>query len=148
MDSLFTTRDPTYHKNLKRPVAQLFSMTNMKNYEIYTDECTRIFIDTMRELQGQPVDLGAWIQWYAFDVIASITFQRRFGFLENRYDVDHMIADLDFAFLYAKIIGQFPNLHPYLVGNKTLLKTLERLGIGPPDPLARFLNVYSIHLHY
>ncbi len=141
MDSLFSTRDSAYHKNLKRPVAQLFSVTNMKNYEIYTDECTKLFIDTMQELQGQSVDLGAWLQWYAFDVIASITFQRRFGFLEQRRDVDNMIGDLDFAFLYAKVIGQFPRLHNYLVGNKTLLHVLERLQVGPPDPLARFLKV-------
>lgn len=33
MDSLFSTRDPVYHKALKVPVAQLFSMTNMKNFE-------------------------------------------------------------------------------------------------------------------
>lgn len=142
MDSLFSTRDPTYHKNLKRPVAQLFSMTNMKTYEIYADECTKIFIDRMRELAGSPIDFGAWLQWYAFDVIASITFQRRFGFLEQRRDVDHMIGDLDFAFNYAKVIGQFPGLHKYLVGNKTLLNILARLKVGPPDPLKRFLKVW------
>ena len=37
MDSMFTTRDPLYHKHLKTPVAQLFSMTNMRNYETYVD---------------------------------------------------------------------------------------------------------------
>ncbi|RVX69338.1 hypothetical protein B0A52_06933 [Exophiala mesophila] len=141
MDSLFTTRDPVYHKNLKRPVAQLFSMTNMKAYEVYADECSQLFIDAMTELQGQSIDLGAWLQWYAFDVIASITFQRRFGFLEQRKDVHHMIQDLDFAFLYAKLIGQFPNLHKWLVGNKTLMNTLNRLFGELPDPLSRFLKI-------
>lgn len=144
MDSLFTTRDPEYHKNLKRPVAQLFSMTNMKAYEVYADECSQLFIDAMTELQGQSIDLGAWLQWYAFDVIASITFQRRFGFLEQRKDVHHMIQDLDFAFLYAKLIGQFPHLHKWLVGNKTLMNTLNRLFGELPDPLSRFLKVRTI----
>lgn len=142
MESLFSTRDPTYHKTLKRPVAQLFSMTNMKNYETYADECTKIFIDAMRDLQGQPIDFSAWLQWYAFDVIASITFQRRFGFMEQRRDMDHMIGDLEFALQYSKVGGQFPQLHPWLIGNKHLMHTLERLGIGLPDPLSCFLKVW------
>ena len=81
MELMFTTRDPVFHKAFKQPVAQLFSMTNMKNYETYADECTEIFIKAMRDLEGQAIDLSVWLQWYAFDVIASITFQRRFGFL-------------------------------------------------------------------
>ena len=141
MESLFSTRDSTHHKNLKRPVAQLFSMTNMKNYEIYADERTKIFIDTMRELQGQPIDLSAWLQWYAFDVIASITFQHRFGFMEQRRDIGNMIGDLDFGLGYAKIVGQFPGLHPWLVGNKDLIDTMEKIGLPLPDPLSSFLKV-------
>ncbi|KAJ9654367.1 hypothetical protein H2198_006599 [Neophaeococcomyces mojaviensis] len=95
MDSMFTTRDPSSHKALKTPVAQLFSMTNMRNYEIYVDKYSEIFIKSMKDLQEQPVDLAIWLQWYAFDVISSLTFQRRFGFMENRKDVDNMIAGLD-----------------------------------------------------
>lgn len=143
MESLFATRDATYHKTLKRPVAQLFSMTNMKNYETYTDECTKIFIDAMRDQQGQLVDLSVWLQWYAFDVIASITFQRRFGFMEQRRDIDNMIGDLDVALQYSKVGGQFPEIHPWLIGNKTLINTLERLGMGLPDPLSSFLTVFT-----
>lgn len=144
MPSLFSTRDPEYHKALKRPVAQLFSMTNMKNYETYINECTKIFMDTMHELQGQPVDLGSWLQYYAFDVIASITFQRRFGFMEQRTDIGHMIGGLHFALRYGKIVGQFPGFHPWLVGNKRLLNAIEALGVTLPDPLAQFVKVRTV----
>jgi hypothetical protein len=144
MQSLFATRDSAYHRTLKRPVAQLFSMTNMKNYEIYTDECTSIFMKVMREWQNQPIDLSSWVQFYAFDVIASITFQRRFGFMEQRKDIGNMIGDLHFALQYGKIIGQFPGLHPWLVGNKWLLSTLKGLGMDLPDPLAQFVKVFAL----
>lgn len=147
MQSLFATRDSAYHRTLKRPVAQLFSMTNMKNYEIYTDECTRIFMQSMRELQKKPVDLSVWLQFYAFDVIASITFQRRFGFMEQRKDIGNMIGDLHFALQYGKVIGQFPVLHPWLVGNKWLLSTLKGLGMNLPDPLAQFVKVLGLSGH-
>jgi cytochrome P450 len=76
--SLFTARDPAYHSALKKPVAQLFSMTNMKNYEAHADERTAIFLNSMKDLQGKPVDLATRLQWYAFDVIGNITFQSRF----------------------------------------------------------------------
>ncbi|OAP60320.1 hypothetical protein AYL99_05322 [Fonsecaea erecta] len=84
---VFTEREPLAHRNLKRPVAQLFGMTNMRNYEPYADECTAIFINAMRDLEDQPIELSVWVQWDAFDVIASMTFQHRFGFLEELRDI-------------------------------------------------------------
>lgn len=141
MPSMFSARDPSYHRNLKIPVAQLFSMTNMKNYESYADDCTRIFIEAMRDLEGKPVDAAVWLQWYAFDVIASITFQRRFGFMEQRQDLDSMIGGIDTALQYIKIIGQYPKLHAWLLGNRPLMKVLKTLIPNLPDPLGSFLTV-------
>ena len=138
---MFSTRDPMYHKKLRRPVAQLFSMTNLKNYETYVDECNGLFVEGMREKQGQVVDLGSWLQYYAFDVIAYITFQRRFGFLDKRGDVDNMIADLDAVQDYIRIVGQIPWVHSYLLGNRTLVRLLKTLLPGLPDPLFTFLRV-------
>lgn len=140
MESMFTSRDPTYHKALKSPVAQLFSMTNMRNYETYADECTGIFIESMCKLQGQPVDLAIWLQWYAFDVIASITFQRRFGFMEDQKDVDSMISGLDAGLQYVKVVGQFPAWHAWLMGNRPLMKLLTTMIPNLPDPLGRFIE--------
>ncbi|KAL5366583.1 cytochrome P450 [Aspergillus floccosus] len=39
-----------------------------------------------------PVDLHTWLQWYGCDVIGAITFQERFGFMEERKDVRGMIG--------------------------------------------------------
>ena len=140
MPSVFSARDPTFHKNLKVPVAQLFSMTNMKNYEQYADECTEIFYNAMRDLEGTAVDLAVWLQWYAFDVIACITFQRRFGFLEQRADVGSMMAGIDFVLHYVKIVGQYPGLHPWLVANRTFMKIVTTMFPNLPDPMSSFLQ--------
>jgi hypothetical protein len=142
LDSLFSTRDPVYHKNLKRPVAQLFSMTNMRNYEPYADECSAIFIDSMRDMQNRVVDLSTWLQWYAFDVIACITFQRRFGFMEQRADINNMIGDLDGIFSYVKVVGQYPKLHPWLMGSRAFVSAVKRLLPNLPDPVYTFLKVF------
>ncbi|KAF5562345.1 hypothetical protein FNAPI_3241 [Fusarium napiforme] len=73
-------------------------------------------------LTGQRLDLAHWLQWYAFDVIGSITFQRRFGFLERRHDVDEMISKINDGLELVKIIGE--NYWPDTMGK--FLKKLQR----------------------
>jgi cytochrome P450 len=147
MDSMFTIKEPAQHKFLKSSVAQYFSMTNMRNYEKYADECTDIFIKAMKDLEGQQLDLAIWLQWYAFDVIGSITFQSRFGFMEQRKDIDSMIARIDAGLkYYVGIIGQFPHLHPYLGGNTKLTNFLTSHIQGAKDPLRGFFDVYYSYI--
>lgn len=90
----------------------------------------------MKDLEGQPVDLGAWLQWYAFDVIGAITFQRRFGFMEKREDVLGMIEGIDGALWYGATIGQVPEFHPWLMGSLLVSKfvTTQPL-VKVSDPL-------------
>ncbi|OJJ66033.1 hypothetical protein ASPBRDRAFT_79448 [Aspergillus brasiliensis CBS 101740] len=107
MPSMFSIRDPAQHQALRRPVAQKFSMSSIRAMEPFADECTDIFLDSMRTLEGQVVDLGDWLQWYAFDVIGAITFQRRFGFMERQEDVLDMISSIDSSLRYAALIGQY-----------------------------------------
>ena len=142
MPSMFTARDPAYHTALKRPVSQKFSMTSIKAMEPLADECTSIFLEAMRELEGKEINLGVWVQWYAFDVIGAITFQRKFGFLEERRDIGCMIGDIETVLKYAAIIGQIPDWHPYLVGNLCLFKFLGwQKAVKIPDPLRTVVRV-------
>ncbi|KAK1484646.1 hypothetical protein CTAM01_12890 [Colletotrichum tamarilloi] len=139
MQSLFTAIDPEMHKALKRPVAQKYSMTSIRTLEYLVDPCTKMFTDAMTDMQGQVVDLGTWVQWYAFDVIGAITFSRRFGFMETRSDVNDVISGIETGLMYGGIIGEVPSLHKYLLGNITLRKVMEKLGV--PDPLPIVMNM-------
>lgn len=142
MNSLFTTRDPAHHKALKRPVAGKFSMTSIRTMEPLVDECSEIFVESMKDLEGQSLDLGAWLQFYAFDVIGMITFNRRFGFMEECKDILNMISSLEFGLKYAGIVGQVPYLHPWLVGNQSMMKAIGRIPfIQLPDPIRSFVEV-------
>lgn len=142
MPSMFTIRDPVAHQALRRPVAQKFSMSSIKSLEPFADECTSIFLDAMKDFQGQKVDLGVWLQWYAFDVIGAITFQRRFGFMEKREDVMGMISGLELGLKYAGIVGQVPALHPWLMGNSWVTKLLTAQPfVEIADPLRTMVNV-------
>ncbi|GKZ24779.1 hypothetical protein AbraIFM66951_002001 [Aspergillus brasiliensis] len=125
MASMFSVRDPAQHRALRRPVAQKFSMSSIKLMEPLVDECNEIFFRAMRSLEGHPVDLSTWLQWYAFDVIGAITFQRRFGFMEEQRDIHGMIGAIDSGLHYASIIGQIPAVHPWLMGSRVVAKVLE-----------------------
>ena len=76
----------------------------------------------MHELAGQPLDLGEWLQWYAFDVIGNITFSQTFGMLKNRGDRRKFIANLKAGNKYNTAVGQIPGLHGYLLGNAKLME--------------------------
>lgn len=136
MASMFSTRDPSYHQALRRSVSQKFAMSSIRALEPFADECSAIFLRAMDDMEGQLVDLGAWLQWYAFDVIGAITFQRRFGFMEKRQDILGMIDAIDKSLRYAGIVGQVPELNCWMMGNRwvsSLLATQPFVNI--PDPL-------------
>ncbi|GJN75823.1 hypothetical protein PLICBS_009929 [Purpureocillium lilacinum] len=136
MPSMFSVRDPAEHQALRRPVAQKFSMSSIKAMEPFADDCTDIFMEAMADLEGQDIDLGVWLQWYAFDVIAAITFHRRLGFMEQRRDVHNMIDDIGKALEVAALIGQVPSIHPWLMGNKWFAKFIAwQPVVKVPDPL-------------
>ncbi|KAL3958241.1 hypothetical protein ACCO45_006403 [Purpureocillium lilacinum] len=136
MPSMFSVRDPAEHQALRRPVAQKFSMSSIKAMEPFADDCTDIFMEAMADLEGQDIDLGVWLQWYAFDVIAAITFHRRLGFMEQRCDVHNMIDDIGKALEVAALIGQVPSIHPWLMGNKWFAKFIAwQPVVKVPDPL-------------
>lgn len=143
MDSMFTEIDPEEHRALKRPVAPKFSMTSIRTLEYLVDPCSEIFSNAMLDLQGQVVDLGVWVQWYAFDVIGAITFARRSGFMERREDVNGVISGIERGLQYAGLIGQVPKLHDYLLGNSVFRNFLERVLPGrDPIPIVTQVSTF------
>lgn len=127
MASMFSTRSPAEHKHLKTAVASKFSLTSLRDMEPFVDECSDIFLDAMRDLAGTPVDLGEWLQWYAFDVIGAITFRQRFGFMEKRQDVENMISGIETGLWYGALVGQVPGLHALLLGQQWVMNLLDRV---------------------
>lgn len=67
--------------------------------------------------QNKPVDLGTWLQYYAFDVVGEFTFGKKLGFLQEGHDVDSMMEGIQGILAYASICGQVPEMHKALLGN-------------------------------
>jgi hypothetical protein len=146
MASMFSTRDPEFHKALKRPVAQKFSMSSIRTLEYLVDPCSQIFHDAMVDMEDQKVDLGVWVQWYAFDAISAITFSKRLGFMERREDVSRMIEFIEFGLKYGGYAGRMRWIHSCLMGNETLMGLRAKLVPDAPDPIRTSAAVRLLRL--
>lgn len=73
--NLFSETDRHSHSNMRKSVANLYTMTAIKSYELYVDNCVTVLQEQFGRLAAQntAIDLQRWMQAYAFDVIGEIT---------------------------------------------------------------------------
>lgn len=105
---MFATQDEGLHYVLKRPIGGIYSMSNMVSFECFVDSTIRVLFEQIdkRFVQTKDIcDLGAWLQYFAFDVIGEITFSKRLGFLERGEDVDGIIETIWNYFYNAAPVG-------------------------------------------
>lgn len=80
---------------IKNPVAPIFSVSNALTFEGHVDEvlqCLSENLDQRFAKHGNVFDLGSWIQYFAFDVMGTMTFSKRYGFLDRGEDVGGMLG--------------------------------------------------------
>ena len=124
---MFSIIDPVGHKDLKRPVGSAYALSSLLDFEPLTDDCTQILERKLDGLQGEHIDFGTWLHWYAFDVISSITFSNRLGFMEHEQDVNGIIAAIEGRLFYNSIVGQVPSMHKWLLGNNVVSRFADRI---------------------
>ncbi|KAF3000205.1 hypothetical protein E8E13_006940 [Curvularia kusanoi] len=101
------------HAKLRRPIAQLYSQTNLLSYEPFVDTCNAILIKRLEEYaqNGKTLDVRKLLQFYAFDVIGEITTGSRFGLMEDDGDRSGITSAIDGSLVYAALIGLIPEWH-------------------------------------
>jgi hypothetical protein len=68
--------------------------------------------------------------------------------MENRKDVNHVIAGLDGGLMYGSLVGQMPGLHGWLLGNPTMRTILGKLTEGSGDPIPTITKVSLAFFFY
>ncbi len=97
LPAVFNTRDETLHKQIKNPIAPMFSLSNTITYELFVNQVLEVLFDQLdqRFSHSQEIfDLGQWLQFFAFDVMGTLTFSKRYGFLEKGQDINDMLATI------------------------------------------------------
>ncbi|KAE8421602.1 cytochrome P450 [Aspergillus pseudocaelatus] len=94
--NIFTVRDNEDHKDRRRKVASLYTMSAMVAYEDAVDRMTTLCIKKMNELAANRklISIPKFMQFYAFDVIGEITFDQNFGMMENMGDTQGIIKEI------------------------------------------------------
>ncbi|KAH8817037.1 putative P450 monooxygenase [Xylogone sp. PMI_703] len=115
--TVFSIRDEKAHKALKRPVANAYSMSALVELEPMTDTCITILQDKLDSFKGKSFDFGEWLQFFSFDVITSITFSNRLGFMEQEKDVSGIIDAIEGRLAYNCVIGEIPAMNRFLLGS-------------------------------
>lgn len=69
--NLFSTRDPEYHRIEKRKVGNAYALPRLLESEEAIDSCIQLLMSRLDNfaVQQKSVDLGAWLQYFAFDVV-------------------------------------------------------------------------------
>ncbi|KAI0016492.1 putative benzoate 4-monooxygenase cytochrome P450 [Xylariomycetidae sp. FL0641] len=121
--SIFNTQNEETHRGLKNPIASIFSLSNVITFEPLIDGVLQCFseqIDTRFVKTNEAFDLGEWLEYFAFDVMGSMSFSKRYGFLEEGRDVSNRLETI-FQFLEtAAPMTQVPLLDRLLYKNRVV----------------------------
>ncbi|KAF1928792.1 cytochrome P450 [Didymella exigua CBS 183.55] len=145
LKTLFTSTDEAFHSKLRRSVSNAYAMTSLVQFEPLVDSTTAEFLKQLKQRyadkddESGTVDLGAWLQYYAFDVICELTYSKRMGFLDRGQDVENIISSLEWLLSYAAVIGQVPILDRLFLKNP-VRRWLSARGFIPSTPVAVFAS--------
>lgn len=140
--TLFTSLNEQMHARLRRSVSNAYAMSTLVQFEPLVDSTTVALLDQLsKRFASRPdsiLNFGAWLQYYAFDVVGELTFSKRLGFVDKGEDVEGVIASIEAMLDYAAVVGQMPNLD-YLMIKNPLRLLMSRLGFVKGDtPMVRF----------
>jgi hypothetical protein len=68
LPGLFATQDENMHRMLKKPIASVYSMTNLTSFEDLVDRTIGVFLNILDERfvkTGQVCDWGTYLQYFA-----------------------------------------------------------------------------------
>lgn len=63
---LFAERDEKKHGEQRRLVSRPYSMDALRDLEPYVDKAVEVFLENMSQREGQIIDMGNWVQLFAF----------------------------------------------------------------------------------
>lgn len=136
--SLVAMTDEAEQTRSRRPVAHAYSLSTMVEYEGLVDSTIALFLSRLDEKYaqtGKVLNLGLWLQFFAFDVIGELTFSKRLGFLANGNDVENIIHSIGVNFDRISVLGQMPWLDLCLWKNPVYLKFFAK---AVPSPIISF----------
>lgn len=111
--TLFSSTDPTWHKNVRRAMNPFFTRTAVFTYEPFIERTIQAFLT---EIDYRFVDKGGsqgvidfhtWLSFFTFDVISDLTYSKRHGFISQAKDIHGIIAWVANFLQYGFVVSLF-----------------------------------------
>ncbi|KAI1064255.1 hypothetical protein LB506_008055 [Fusarium annulatum] len=150
LETMFNTDNDKYHARLRRSVSNAYAMSTLVTFEPFVDSTSAEFIRQLKlrfsdRTGGAGIcDFGAWLQFYAFDVIGELTFSKRLGFVEKGVDIDNIIRDLESFLNYVSWIGQIPFLDNLFIKNPIKIWLVKYGFLNSSAPVAEFARKHLV----
>ncbi|KAJ5182111.1 cytochrome P450 [Penicillium cf. viridicatum] len=120
---IFPMLDNERHKDRRRKISALYTMSTMVSYENAVDKLNEVCMRKMYQFAEERclIDIPHWMQYYAFDVIGEITFNESFNMMENEGDTTGMISGIREANDFLAYAGIVPNVLPWFARLASIL---------------------------
>ncbi|RSL84570.1 hypothetical protein CEP51_003790 [Fusarium floridanum] len=135
--NLMNALDNKDHATLRKQIASVYTMSALLSYENLVDAQTTIMKEKMQGFanQGDIIDLPQFLQFYAFDVVATITIGKSMGMMESNTDMYNTCQALDGMWHYIAVVGLIPGIH------LRYMRLAKLLGLTPPtEALDAFID--------
>jgi len=113
MYNLFSEPSKAANAKLRRPIAHLYTMSQLLSYEAAIDTCTGLLLDRLHTYAQatKRLDVRDLMQQYAFDVIGEITVGSQFGLMRDGGDKNGVIEAMANTLKYGAVVGLVPVIH-------------------------------------
>ncbi|KAJ0420592.1 cytochrome P450 [Aspergillus carlsbadensis] len=140
---IFNTQNELLHKELRSPVSSLYAMGNVMKLEPLMDQTIQVLFNQLdsRFAGGERAfDLAEWLQFFAFEVMGTISFSKRYGFLEDGRDVNGLLSGIWNFMKSAAPMGQMPWLDGLLYKNALAAKLRGTTGMPVLNVVNRYIS--------
>ncbi|KAJ6133407.1 Benzoate 4-monooxygenase cytochrome P450 [Penicillium samsonianum] len=137
LHAVFNTTEEDILKQIKSPIAPLFNLSSTVTFEPLVDQvlqCIQNKFDQTYCATEQVINMGQWLQFFAFDVMGTMTFSKRYGFLDQGKDVGGMLATIIDFMRTSAPMTQSPFLDRIL--RKNIIADILRQAFRPTPSLS------------
>jgi hypothetical protein len=126
--NLLTEMDKEVYRYQRRAIGPAYSVAGVEKHEMILNKYIDTYVEKLKELEGQWLDLSDWMHIYALDALGSITLGKSPGYTAKGHDGGNAFAG-DKLWAYFTVVGLFPSL----VG---LTQSIPKLGMYLMFPIA------------
>ncbi|KAL4933001.1 cytochrome P450 [Aspergillus undulatus] len=120
---LFSIVNVQGHADRRRKVASLYSMSSLVAYEPAVDGCIELLVERFKGLggKGESVAVPTWMEYFAFDVVGSLSTGESFGMMRKSGDSEGILDVIHQFLSYSSQMGLFVEWYYWIGGLNHLL---------------------------